>query len=70
MRLKFHDVERSLIRRDDRDGNYGLYVDSSFSDGLSERCETFGNDVLCQDVDVNGRGRFECMVLEVWHIGV
>lgn len=46
-----------------------MYVDASFSDGLSERSDTFGNAVLCEDVDVNGRGRFECMVLEVWQVG-
>jgi len=50
------------------DGRYGLYVDSAFSDGVSERCETFGNEVLCGDVDASGRGRFECVVLEVWHV--
>ncbi|KAG8888851.1 oxidation resistance protein 1 [Tulasnella sp. 332] len=51
------------------DGKYGLYVDSSFTDGLSEPSETFANEVLCEDVDVNGRGRFECVVLEVWQVG-
>ncbi|KAG9013414.1 oxidation resistance protein 1 [Tulasnella sp. JGI-2019a] len=51
------------------DGKYGLYVDSSFSDGLSERSVTFENEVLCEEVDANGRGRFECMVLEVWQVG-
>ncbi|KAG8988373.1 oxidation resistance protein 1 [Tulasnella sp. 427] len=48
------------------DGKYGLYVDSSFVDGTSERCETFANETLCGDHDMSGRARFECLALEVW----
>lgn len=51
------------------DGKYGLYVDSAFVDGTSERCDTFSNEVLCGDSDVEGRARFECLALEVWRVG-
>ncbi|KAG8975287.1 oxidation resistance protein 1 [Tulasnella sp. 425] len=35
------------------DGKYGLYVDASFVDGTSERCDTFANETLCGDRDVD-----------------
>ncbi|KAK0526895.1 oxidation resistance protein 1 [Tilletia horrida] len=30
-------------------GRYGLWLDSSLENGVSSRCSTFGNDVLCDD---------------------
>jgi len=51
------------------DGKYGLYVDSSFVDGTSERCDTFGNETLGGTEDASGRARFECLALEVWRTG-
>ncbi|KAL9933967.1 hypothetical protein V8E36_007049 [Tilletia maclaganii] len=30
-------------------GRYGLWLDSSLEKGVSSRCSTFGNDVLCDD---------------------
>ncbi|KAG8914587.1 oxidation resistance protein 1 [Tulasnella sp. 417] len=46
------------------DGKYGLYVDSSFVDGTSERCDTFANETLCGEHDIPSRARFECLALE------
>lgn len=52
------------------DGKYGLYVDSSFVDGTSERCDTFANETLCGEHDIPTRARFECLALEVWRVGI
>lgn len=54
------------------DGKYGLFLDSTFFDGSSARCQTFDNDVLCSttnDRSVSTRTvRFECVGMEVWGV--
>ncbi|KAG8937021.1 oxidation resistance protein 1 [Tulasnella sp. 418] len=52
------------------DGKYGLYIDSLFLDGSSERCDTFENEALCsghEDAKTgSSRKKFECVAVEVW----
>ncbi len=53
------------------DGLYGLYVDKGLLEGSSAWCLTFGNDVLCSlgRMRKGGAVPFECVGLEVWHVG-
>lgn len=66
---RVYEVDIELKKGTHSDGKYGLYVDASFVDGTSERCDTFANETLCGDRDVDGRARFECLALEVWGVG-
>lgn len=52
------------------DGNYGLYLDETLSDGSSARCPTFENEPLCSAGPRQGGSiRFECVGLEIWGVG-
>ena len=58
------------------DGHYGLWVDEAFEKGITGKCETFENGVLCDDrlnEGEEGEGvqeKFEPMVVEVWAVGM
>lgn len=46
------------------DGHYGLWLDDGLINGVSYRCDTYGNDPL------SGEGvKFHIQALEVWQIG-
>lgn len=46
------------------DGHYGLWLDDGLINGVSYRCDTFGNEPL------SGEGvKFHIQALEVWQIG-
>lgn len=47
-----------------RDGHYGLWIDASLENGISEQCPTFGNEPLSDD----GK-KFDVLGVEVWYIG-
>jgi hypothetical protein len=47
-----------------RDGHYGLWLDDSLENGVSDTCPTFGNEPLSDD----GK-KFEVMGAELWYIG-
>ncbi|KAI0776556.1 TLD-domain-containing protein [Trametes elegans] len=52
------------------DGNYGLWLDQTLSDGSSARCPTFDNEPLCSLGPRQGEAvTFECVGLEVWGVG-
>ncbi|KAH9943636.1 TLD-domain-containing protein [Amylocystis lapponica] len=52
------------------DGNYGLYLDDTLTDGSSARCPTFDNEPLCSAGPRKGQNTtFECVGLEVWGVG-
>ncbi|EMD32723.1 hypothetical protein CERSUDRAFT_108566 [Gelatoporia subvermispora B] len=52
------------------DGHYGLYLDSSLTDGSSAWCPTFDNEPLCSAGPRQGDNvTFECVALEVWGVG-
>ncbi|KAI0776530.1 TLD-domain-containing protein [Trametes elegans] len=52
------------------DGNYGLWLDKTLSDGSSARCLTFYNEPLCSLGPRQGEAvTFECVGLEVWGVG-
>ncbi|KAN0060284.1 oxidation resistance protein 1 [Thecaphora frezii] len=62
-------------------GKFGLWIDGALEKGVSSRCPAFDNEVLCDertaggdgdDVARSGRqeGRFECIGLEVWAVGI
>src|SRR5258708_1184615 len=58
-----------ILRHVNRDGKYGLFLDSNILDGSSAPCPTFDNEILCSDPeDGTGTARFECVGLEVWGI--
>lgn len=50
-------------------GQNGLYIDQSLDDGISYRCETFGNEVLNEADEAVKMGRFKIYGLEIWRIG-
>lgn len=60
-------------------GQNGLYLDSNLSEGISYRCETFGNEVLNGNGDLGDNhesigdygtvGRFKINGLEIWRVG-
>lgn len=60
-------------------GQNGLYLDSSLSEGISYRCDTFGNEVLNGNGDLGDNhesigeygtvGRFKIHSLEIWRVG-
>jgi hypothetical protein len=56
------DESRQLICN--RDGHYGLWVDSSLEKGVSASCQTFGNEPL-SDEGV----KFDVLGVEVWYVG-
>ncbi len=46
------------------DGNYGLWLDSTFERGISSRSLTFGNEPL------SGEGeKFDVLGVELWAVG-
>lgn len=45
------------------DGYNGIWIDKNLMHGVSQRCDTFGNDVLSKEGE-----RFKIMGLEVWMI--
>ncbi|KAK4497513.1 hypothetical protein PRZ48_011964 [Zasmidium cellare] len=46
------------------DGHYGLWLDQSLSNGVSDTCPTFGNEQLSDE-----GSKFEVMGVEVWYVG-
>ncbi|RPA98825.1 TLD-domain-containing protein [Choiromyces venosus 120613-1] len=46
------------------DGKYGLWLNDTFDKGLSQFCNTFGNEPLSEEGE-----KFEVMGVEVWKIG-
>ena len=46
------------------DGHYGLWLDDSLANGVSETCPTFGNEPLSDE-----GGRFDVLGVEIWYIG-
>lgn len=46
------------------DGHYGLWIDASLENGISDSCPTFGNEPLSDD----GK-KFDVLGVEVWYIG-
>ncbi|CAO1634067.1 unnamed protein product [Sympodiomycopsis kandeliae] len=65
----------------DINGKYGLWIDSSFEKGISAKCETFENEILCDDSDHRSKGndgaasakkekRFEPVIVEIWAVGI
>ena len=57
------------------DGHYGLWLDDQLDEGQSERCDTFGNEGLSEEGNLEGnskgkgRGRFEVLGVEIWYVG-
>ena len=56
------------------DGRYGLWIDDALENGVSSRCPTFDNDILCNDSSARTgpeekESRFECLNIEVWAVG-
>lgn len=49
-------------------GENGLFIDKALENGVSYRCETFGNEVLNETTQVK-MGRFKVYGLEIWRIG-
>lgn len=59
-------------------GQNGLYINKSLEEGISYRCETFGNEILNGDGDLGGNshkfgdkvfGKFEIRGIELWRVG-
>ncbi|KAH3903450.1 related to Oxidation resistance protein 1 [Saccharomycodes ludwigii] len=46
------------------DGHYGLWVDQSLLNGVTDPCLTFGNDILSKEGT-----KFQIVSLEVWRVG-
>jgi TLD len=46
------------------DGHYGLWLDDTLDNGISETCPTFGNEPLSEE----GR-KFEILDVEMWYVG-
>lgn len=46
------------------DGHYGLWLDDNLEHGVSEKCQTFGNEPLSDE----GK-KFEVLGVELWYIG-
>lgn len=46
------------------DGHYGLWLDDTLDNGISETCPTFGNEPLSDE----GR-KFDILGVEVWYVG-
>ncbi|KAK6200398.1 TLD-domain-containing protein [Scheffersomyces amazonensis] len=49
-------------------GENGLFIDKSLYKGVSYRCETFGNEILNDQIDEKF-GKFKIMGLEIWRVG-
>ncbi|PWW80624.1 TLD-domain-containing protein [Tuber magnatum] len=45
-------------------GKYGLWLNDTFDKGLSQACETFGNEPLSEEGE-----KFEVIGVEVWKVG-
>ncbi|PLN77367.1 TLD-domain-containing protein [Aspergillus taichungensis] len=46
------------------DGRYGLWLDSSLEKGVSDACQTFGNEPLSDEGT-----KFDLLGVEVWYVG-
>ncbi|KAL2008917.1 hypothetical protein VTN00DRAFT_7111 [Thermoascus crustaceus] len=46
------------------DGHYGLWLDDSVEKGVSEPCQTFGNEPLSDE-----GAKFDVLGVEVWYVG-
>lgn len=46
------------------DGRYGLWLDSSLVKGVSDACQTFGNEPLSDEGT-----KFDLLGVEVWYVG-
>lgn len=46
------------------DGHYGLWLDDTLDNGISETCPTFGNEPLSDE----GK-KFDVLGVEVWYAG-
>ncbi|PUU74895.1 TLDc domain-containing protein [Tuber borchii] len=46
------------------DGKYGLWLNDTFDKGLSQVCDTFGNELLSEEGE-----KFEVIGVEVWKVG-
>ncbi|RMD41556.1 hypothetical protein DV735_g3564, partial [Chaetothyriales sp. CBS 134920] len=46
------------------DGHYGLWLDDTLDNGISEQCPTFGNEPLSDE----GK-KFQVLGVEVWYVG-
>ncbi|RMZ87847.1 hypothetical protein DV736_g4927, partial [Chaetothyriales sp. CBS 134916] len=46
------------------DGHYGLWLDDTLGNGISEQCPTFGNEPLSDE----GK-KFQVLGVEVWYVG-
>ena len=49
-------------------------IDDALENGVSSRCPTFDNDILCNDSSARTgpeekESRFECLNIEVWAVG-
>ncbi|CUS10421.1 unnamed protein product [Tuber aestivum] len=53
-----------VVRGRNRDGKYGLWLNDTFDKGLSQPCETFGNEPLSEEGE-----KFEVIGVEVWKVG-
>lgn len=53
-----------MLTVNDRDGHYGLWIDSGLEKGVSASCQTFGNEPL-SDEGV----KFDIVGVEVWYVG-
>lgn len=68
-------TESSFLSVGGGDGKYGLWIDSSLSNGLSAWCPAYDNTILCDNVpytkhtDDSCARKFQCMGVEVWAIG-
>ncbi|CAI5758586.1 unnamed protein product [Candida verbasci] len=50
-------------------GQNGLFIDKSLDEGVSYKCNTFGNEILNSDDQNLKFGKFKIMGLEIWRIG-
>ena len=46
------------------DGHYGLWLDDTLDNGISDTCPTFGNEPLSEE-----GSKFEVLEVEVWYVG-
>ena len=56
--------ESSYLSVGGGDGHYGLWLDDTLDNGISEQCPTFGNEPLSDE----GR-KFEVLDVEIWYVG-
>lgn len=51
-------------------GNNGLWIDKSLDNGVSCKCDTFGNEVLCDSGLQSSCQKFKIIALQVWRVGL